>query len=179
MKVEALTLEKAKKLIREQEEMKLISEEEKRTEVACTNSALPKVYEAEIIESLSLLVELPEDRGCFDNWLQRRGIESNTKLYKAFNDKIDQIYRARKLFLDILKQEDALEEIHRNRELSKIDHIIALKERRIHLDFLNIIETSKQELILAMISRMIEEHKAETRLQIAKANARARDYEDS
>lgn len=179
MKVKSLTLEKAQQIMQQQEEMRLVAEEEKRAELASKKSESPKVYEAEVIESLSILVELPENRGLLENWWQRKGLESNTKLYRAFNEKLDQIYRARNIYLDMLRQDDGLEQIIRERELSKIDHIIALKGRRIELDFLNKIETAKKEFILAAITRMIEEHKSETRLQIAKANARARDYEDS
>jgi len=179
MKVKALTLEKAKQIIQQQEEMAALAEEEKRAELVSKKSTPPPVYEPEVIEPLSLLAELPEDKGFIRNWLQRKGIESNTKLYRTFNEKIGQIYQARNRYLDMLRQEDALEQIRRQRELSKIDHVIALKERRIHLNFLNEIETSKKELTLAEILRAIEEHKAQTRLTVAKAEARARDYEDS
>lgn len=179
MKVEAFTLEKAHEIKRQQEKMKKIAEKGKGMGVELVNADMPEVYEAEVVDSLSFMAELPENGGIIENWLKRRGIESNTKLYRAFNDKKDQVYRARNMQLELIRQDEALENLRRQSELAKIDHVIALKEKRIHLDFLNKIETSKKDLILAALTRMIEEHRAETRLQIAKANARARNYEDS
>lgn len=174
MKAKAHTLNEV--IILKEQQME---EERRKRELAELGRNLPEVAEVEIILSPQDFQELPEDEGIIFNWFKRKGIESNTTLYRAFNEKTDQIYQARNNRLDMLRQYDAMDEIRRQRELSKIDHIIALKERRVHLDFLNEIETSKKEFILAAITRMIEEHKSETRLQIAKANARARDYEDS